>query len=117
MSTDVALSAATSCGRFSSPIHADARCDVNLSTQTVTATNIFPDSSYADTEVPLSFVVTAIRNPRSVRPSTYFIIETTDSEGYSIEFSDNSAFVEMQIPHPLALANAVAASSSKVFFH
>ena len=102
------------CLNFSSQFARGAKCSFNIKTQTVTAINIFPDSSYSDTDVPLSFKVSAIRNPRSIRPSEYFTIMTTDSEGYAIEGSDNSAFVEMTQAHPLNFGGVSIDESNSV---
>jgi len=107
----VQLTAASKCAEFSSQISPSAKCEVNLASGTVKLMGIFPDSSYTDKNLPLSFQVTNVRNPRSVRPSTYFQIYTMDSAGYAIEASEDSAFVEMQKARQLTLANIKLKSS------
>ena len=43
----------------------------------------------------LSFEVTNVRNPRSLKPTSFFVIQTQDNEGYLVEESLDTAYVEM----------------------
>jgi hypothetical protein len=42
--------------------------------------------------ITLSFEVTNIRNPRSLKPTSFFTMQTLDSYGYSIEESLGTVF-------------------------
>lgn len=85
MSADVGLGSRSRCASYSAQVAAGAPCVLDTSAQTITISDPFPTTPYTDTSSIISFQVTEVRNPRSLRPSEYFAFQTEDAEGYEIE--------------------------------
>lgn len=95
MSGDVLISSSSRCSDYSSQISSSVYCVVDSNSNSVKLYDVFPASAYTGTSA-LSFTVSNIRNPRSLKPTSYFKLYTMDSLGYLIEESLESAFVEME---------------------